>query len=397
MTANRAGNREGLAIDGGAPLHDGSWLSWPPPADERQRALVGEVLDSGAWGSTSGPLCDRFAEQFARAHGASHGITLTNGTIALSVALHAAGVKAGDEVIVPSYTFIACATSVLILGAIPVIADVDLDHLHLSAPTIEEALSERTRAIMVVHLAGSPAPMAEIRQLADRHGLVVVEDAAQAHGARYRDQPVGALGTLATFSFQQSKAMTAGEGGLVLTDDSGLADRVWSLCNVGRERGGHWYGHTRIGWNLRMTEFQAALLIPWLDRLESEIAQRQSFVDALADRFEEGSGRVTIVPDPEGATRNTRHLLILRISGTPDREWIAEALAAEGVPVDLGYPHLGSVEAVAARSRVVGNVQRGFGELLWLRQPILMSGPEGAEKVAAAFERVLADSRSWLA
>lgn len=394
MTTKAIGGATKLAIDGGEPTHDGTWPAWPPPADDRQRALLGQVLDGGAWGSNTGPLCEQFAHEFAEAHGVGHGVVLANGTIALFVALQAAGVGAGDEVIIPSYTFVACATSVLLLGATPVIAEVDSDHLHLSAATIEDALSERTRAVMVVHLAGSPAPMDEINELALRHGLVVVEDAAQAHGARYRGRPVGSLGTVATFSFQSSKAMTAGEGGLITTHDSAIADRAWSICNVGRERNGAWYGHTSIGWNLRMTEFQAALLIPWLDRLDGEIAQRESFVEALLDELVGLDGAVSVVADPEGTTRNSRHLLMLRLADTREREWIAAALEAEGVPVDLGYPHLGSIDAVAARSRVVGDPERGFGELLWLRQPLLMSGAEGAAVVAGALRRVLADPRS---
>ncbi len=383
-----------LAIDGGTPVHDGRWPAWPPPADERQRALLAEVLDSGAWGATSGPLCDELAERFAASHGARHGVTLTNGTLALFVALQSAGVEPGDEVIVPAYTFVACATSVLLLGATPVIAEVDPQHLHLSAETVRSAISPRTRAVMVVHLAGSPAPMREILDVASEHDLVVIEDSAQAHGARYDDRPVGSLGTAATFSFQSSKAMTAGEGGLILTDDAAIADRAWSLCNVGRERGGQWYGHARVGWNLRMTEFQAALLLPWLDRLDDEIALRESFATALAAQLHAQGGEVDVVADPQGTTRNSRHLLILRLRGPRDRDWVAAALEAEGVPVDLGYPHLGSIEPVAAKSRVVGDPADRYADLLWLRQPMLMAGEAGAVKTAEALHRVLADARS---
>lgn len=385
-----------LAIDGGQPVHRGTWPPWPPPADERQRALLKEVLDSGAWGSTAGPLCDRLAERFAGQHGAAHGVTVTNGTIALFIALQAAGVGAGDEVVVPAYTFVACATSVLLLGATPVIADVDAEHLHLSAETVEAALSERTRAIMVVHLAGSPAPMTEILELADRRGLVVIEDSAQAHGSLYRGHPVGALGTAATFSFQSSKAMTAGEGGLITTDDAELADRAWSLCNVGRERSGAWYGHARVGWNLRMTELQAALLLPWLDRLDEEIMTRDAFALRLKEMLGADGGAARVVRDPEGTTRNSRHLLILRLGDGRDRAWVAEALEAEGVPVDLGYPSLGSIPSIGERSRVVRTprLDRVGDRLLWLRQPMMMAGADGAEIVGDALRRVLADRRS---
>lgn len=390
----------GLAIDGGVPLHADEWPSWPPPLSPQQRALVTRVLDSGDWSSSAGPLCDDFAAQFAALHGAAHGIPLVNGTMALYVALRAAGVGRDDEVVIPSYTFVACATSVLMLGATPVIADVDSEHLHLSAETLEEALTARTRAVMVVHLAGSPAPMAEILEVAGRHGLVVVEDSAQAHGAAYRDRPVGALGTLGTFSFQSSKAMTAGEGGLVVTEDEELAERVWSLCNVGRTRGGAWYGHQEIGWNLRMTEMQAALLVPWLEHLEGQIATRDAFVSAFTQRTAMEGAPVTAVPSPEGTTRSSHHLLILRLNatGTVDRDWVVRALAAEGVPVEPGYPHLGRIDAVGAHASVreTPRLDRVAESLLWVRQPMLMAGVDSADRAAEAFTRVLADPRALI-
>lgn len=390
-----------LAIDGGEPLHGDEWPAWPPPVDLEQRALVDKVLDSGAWSSSAGPLCDDFAARFAASHGAGHGVPLTNGTIALFVALRAAGVRPGDEVVIPAYTFVACATSVLLLGATPVIADVDPDHLHLSGATIEASLSDRTRAVMVVHLAGSPAPMDEILAVAERHNLVVLEDAAQAHGATYKGRPVGAIGTLGTFSFQSSKAMTAGEGGLVVTDDAALAERVWSLCNVGRTRGGTWYGHATIGWNLRMTEMQAALLLPWIDHLDEQIAHRDAFVTVFTEALAAAGTPAAAIPEPEGTTRNSHHLLIVRLTGARkyDRDWIVRALAAEGVPVEPGYPHLGRIDVVAAESRVLPTpgLDSVADSLLWIRQPMLMAGPDDAERAAVAFSRVLVDPRSVVA
>ncbi|MDP3951391.1 DegT/DnrJ/EryC1/StrS aminotransferase family protein [Microbacterium sp.] len=386
-----------LAIDGGAPLNTDSWPAWPPPATAEQRSLLDGVLESGEWGSTSGPLCQRLADRFAQVHDAGYGVSLTNGTIALFVALRAAGVGPGDEVIVPAYTFVACATSVLLLGATPVIADVDAEHLHLSAATIEQALSARTRAVMVVHLAGSPAPMTEIMSLAGAHDLVVIEDSAQAHGARYRERPVGGIGTAGTFSFQSSKAMTAGEGGLVVTNDAAVAESAWSLCNVGRERDGAWYHHATVGWNLRMTELQAALLLPWLDRLDGEIDARERFCQRFRAALAQSPSGAIAVPDPDGTTRNSRHLLMVSLPQQVDRHWVAQALAAEGVPVDLGYPALGSIDVIARQSRVlpIPNLTSVGSSLLWLRQSMLMADEDAAERAASAFSKVLADSRAW--
>lgn len=393
-----------LAIDGGVPVRRAPWPSWPPPASDAQRKLLAEVVDSGRWGATSGPLCERLAAEFAERHGARHGIVLTNGTLALFVALRAAGVRPGDEVVVPAYTFVACATAVLLLGAVPVVADVDPVHLHLTADTVRPALTARTRAVMPVHLAGSPAPLDDLLALAAEHGLAVVEDSAQAHGASYRGRPVGAHGTAGTFSFQSSKAMTAGEGGLIVTDDDDLAARVWSACNVGRVRDGAWYHHADVGWNLRMTELQAALLLPWLGRLDDEVAARDAFarrvIDGLgvddADGADGADRSVRVVPQPPGTTSDSRHLLMLRAAPGVDHEWVGRALAAEGVPVDDGYPPLGGLEPLRGQARALPapGAEAAAATVFWLRQPQLMAGPDGADDVVAAVRRVFGDDRA---
>lgn len=384
---------ERLVIDGGAPVC-GAWPAWPPPLDAAQRALVNEVLDSGRWGAGHGGLCERLAADFARRHHAAHGVAVANGTLALFVALRALGIGPGDEVIVPDYTFVACATAVLLVGATPVLADVSPEHLHLTGHTVQAAMSDRTRAVMVVHLAGSPAPMEEILRVVRGRGVAVIEDAAQAHGAAYRGDPVGALGDLSTFSFQSSKAMTAGEGGLVLAGDAALAERAWSIANVGRTRDGEWYGHASIGWNLRMTEIQAAILLPWLGRLDDEIARRNEFVDTLVGELDEVPMRV--VAQPEGTTVDSRHLLMLRLDEGLSRDWVAGALEAEGLPVDLGYPGLHRIPSVAAESRLLPTpgLETVADRIIWLRQPNLMSGADGATRAAAALRRVGRDRRA---
>lgn len=386
-----------LAIDGGTPTRSAPWPSWPPPASDEQRALLATVVDSGDWGATSGPLCEQLAAEFARRQDARHGIVLTNGTLALFVALRAAGVRPGDEVIVPAYTFVACATSVLLLGAVPVVADVDPVHLHLTADTVRPALTPRTRAVMPVHLAGSPAPLDGLLALAAEHDLAVVEDSAQAHGASYRDRPVGAHGTAGTFSFQSSKAMTAGEGGLIVTDDDELAVRAWSACNVGRVRGGAWYHHAGIGWNLRMTELQAALLLPWLDRLDAEVAARDAFARRVIDGLAAAGRPVEVVPQPPGTTADSRHLLMLRAAPGVDRSWVARALAAEGVPVDDGYPPLGGLQPLRGHVRALPapGADAAAATVFWLRQPQLTAGPDGADDVVAAAARVFGDHRAF--
>ncbi len=402
-----------LALYGGAPVRTSPWPAWPPPLDGAQRERVTAVLDSGLWGATQGgSACAELAAAFARRSGAEHAVTVGNATLGLFAALRGLGVGPGDEVIVPAYTFVASATAVLLAGATPVIADVDADDLHLSADTVRAALTPRTAAIMPVHLAGSPADMDPLTELATRHGLAVIEDAAQAHGATYRDRPVGGLGDAGVYSFQASKAMTAGEGGLIVCRDQAVHDAVWSVCNLGRDPGGAWYGHPSVGWNLRLTEIQAALLLPWLDRLDAEIDRRNAFCAALerelsaipAPPGHEGAGEpgeragpggfrpVTVVPRPAGTTRDSRHLLMLRLHVPVDRSFLLEAMAAEGVPLDGGYPPLGTMTALTgagARPEPCPAAEAAAREVVWVRQSMLMDDPAGAACVAEALAKVL--------
>jgi len=267
--------------------------------------------------------------------------------------------------------------------------------------------------VMVVHLAGSPAPMAEILDVTGPLGIPVIEDAAQAHGAGYRGQPAGSLSDVASFSFQASKAMTAGEGGLLATNDTALADRLWSCANVGRSRDGAWYGHPHVGWNLRMTEMQAALLLPWLDRLDEQIERRETFAARLSDGFEAvacdrqrtGSpdhGGARLLPQPEGTTRDSRHLAMIDLGTGPDgeevdKQWVLRALAAEGVAADDGYPGLHDIPAVADSARLLPcpGLERVRRRVVWLRQSQLMADVEVADRVVEAVSRVTADPRAW--
>ncbi|MEV0389085.1 DegT/DnrJ/EryC1/StrS family aminotransferase [Nonomuraea sp. NPDC050643] len=417
-----------LAIHGGTPVRATSWPEWPPPLDDAQRKLVTAVLESGRWGATQGgSTCTDLTEAFARRSGVAYGVAVGNATLGLFAALRGLGVGPGDEVIVPAYTFVASATAVLLAGATPVVADVDAGDLHLSARATEAAITPRTAAIMPVHLAGSPADMDALNAVAARHGLAVVEDAAQAHGAVYRDRPVGGLGDAGVYSFQASKAMTAGEGGLIVCRDEAVHEAVWSVCNLGRRLGGAWYGHPTVGWNLRLTEIQAALLLPWLDRLDEEIDRRNAFCAALERELAtlpaptrhdgatasspaatrtggatasssmptrtDGGGRpVTVVPQPPGTTRDSRHLLMLRLHVPVDRAFLLEAMAAEGVPLDGGYPPLGTLPALVeagTRAEPCPAAEAASREVYWVRQSMLMDDPANAACVAEALAKVL--------
>jgi dTDP-4-amino-4,6-dideoxygalactose transaminase len=229
---------------------------------------------------------------------------------------------------------------VLSVGATPVFADIDGDTLNIAPAQIEAAITPRTRAMIPVHIAGRPADMDGVREIAARHGLRVLEDAAQAHGAAWRGVRVGALGDLGTFSFQASKNLNAGEGGMIVSNDEQLADAAWSVMNVGRVRSGRWYEHHVLGSNFRLTEFQAALLRVQLQRLPEQMARRTANAAALRAHLSAIPGIRLPAEDPR-ITAHAYHLFTFRVDpaafgGRPVSEIIA-ALNAEGVPCSSGY------------------------------------------------------------
>lgn len=328
-----------LAINGGSKVRSKGWPSWPIFDDSDVQA-VADVVRSGHWGCLTGDRVAKFEKEFAAFQGAKYGVCVTNGTAALEIALKAVGVRAGDEVIVPPYTFIASASSVLQIGAIPVFVDIDPDTYNLDPSKIEAALSEKTKCILAVHIGGGPADMDGILAVARKHGLKVVEDAAQAHGAAWNGQRVGAIGDAGTFSFQASKNLTAGEGGIVLTNNPEIYARAWSLHNCGRVPEGKWYEHRILGWNMRMTEFQGAILLSQMKRLESQMKIREEnalYLDAELSKIE---GIRPLKRDPR-VTSHAYHLYIFRYSQTKfgglPRSKFLDALNAEGIPCSAGY------------------------------------------------------------
>ncbi|MFM8635756.1 MAG: NeuD/PglB/VioB family sugar acetyltransferase [Planctomycetia bacterium] len=281
------------APDHSAPVSLGSW----PEYDDEQIAAVERVLRSGKVNSWTGEECSLFEKEYASALGVSHTIAVANGTVALELALQSLGIGPGDEVIVPSRTFIASASAVVMRGATPIIADIDALSQNITTETIAAKLSPRTKAIIAVHLAGWPCDMDPIMSLAKQHALFVVEDCAQAHGAKYKGRPVGSIGHINAFSFCQDKIIsTGGEGGLVSTDDASLWERAWSFKDHGKSRaatlgthrpGGFRFVHERFGTNWRMTEMQAAIGRVQLRRLADWVEQRRAnarrLMDGLAD------------------------------------------------------------------------------------------------------------------
>ncbi|MFW6124772.1 MAG: DegT/DnrJ/EryC1/StrS family aminotransferase, partial [Pirellulales bacterium] len=264
-----------LALLGGPKAKTKPFPPWPV-FDERERRAVNDVLQSRVWWRTPGTQTLRFERAFAAYHGAKHGIAVTDGTHALEVVMAAVGISPGDEVIVPDYTFVATASAVLFAGALPVMVDVRPDTFCIDAHLVESAVTARTKAVVAVHMGGHPADLDALADVAGRHKLVLVEDAAHAHGSQWKGRPIGTFGAAATFSFQESKLMTAGEGGIVITNDDELERRARSVHDCGRMPGEWFYSHFIYGSNYRLSEWQGAVLSAQLERLDEQTARRHA-------------------------------------------------------------------------------------------------------------------------
>ncbi len=332
--------KENLALYGGPKTIDKNF-PWPV-FDENEVNAVAEIVKSGVWAN---PNCDglvaEFEKEFAEYCGAKYAITCVNGSVALRLALIACGVRPGDEVIIPPYTFIATASIVAEANCVPVFVDIDPDTYNLDPVAVEKAITPRTKAIIPVHFAGQACDMDAIMAIAKKHNLKVIEDAAHAHGGEYKGKKLGSIGDAGCFSFQSSKNLTSGEGGIVITSDEKLANMVDSLRNVGRVKGGQWYEHHNLGCNYRMTQLQTVILQHQLKRLEEQTQNRNENGIYLNSLLEKIPG-ISPLTRGHGETLHTYHLFIFRydkafFNNLPKNEF-AKMLAAEGVPSFMGYP-----------------------------------------------------------
>ncbi len=333
-----------LAINGGEPLVKKPLGKKWPIFDQTEEKLLMEVLHSGIWwrGGFEDPKQSKvvqFEDAFARYQQARHGIAVTNGTQALECALKAAGVEAGDEVIVPALTFVATATAVCLVNAVPVFADVDPATYNMDPDSVESLISDKTRAIMPVHNGGYPADMDRIMAIAQKHNLMVIEDCAHAHGSEWKGRRVGAIGHLGGFSLQMGKALTCGEGGIVLTNDDELAEKAYSFHHIGRISGRPFYEFHRVASNLRMTEWQAAIALGQLSRLDEQTETRERNAAHLAEGLREIDGVAPIERDPR-VTRWGFYYWNFKFDQEgfdgAHRDKFIKALNAEGVPVGIG-------------------------------------------------------------
>ncbi|WP_274629286.1 DegT/DnrJ/EryC1/StrS family aminotransferase [Arvimicrobium flavum] len=380
--------------------------NWPQYDEEQIRDVVA-VLRSGKVNAWTGTLVHQFEQAYAALLGRKHAIALSNGTVALDVALHAIGLKTGDEVIVTPRSFVASASCVPMAGGVPVFADVDPDSQAITAESIAAVLTPRTRAVIVVHHAGWPADMDAIMSLADRHGFLVIEDCAQAHGAEYAGRPVGSFGHLSAFSFCQDKIITTGgEGGLLLLDDDVLWNRAWSFKDHGKDYGvlsqnlavtGFRWLVGSFGSNYRMTEMQAAIGLRQLQRLQGWSDQRAANAQILIDAFRQVPGLRTPEPPP-----NIRHAWYRfytfvepeRLKRGWDRRRILTAINAAGVACFAGtcpeiYRERAFVEAgFQPPARLPNAAALGETSLAFLVDPCQTSvGMQRAAEVATTVMR----------
>jgi len=328
------------ALLGGTPVHKGGWPKWPQWRESWEPEIL-KVLRSGQWSRAGGGRqVPDFEAAYAKLLGAKRCLATASGTTALITALHVMGVDAGDEVIVSPYTFIATYNTILIHKALPVFADTDPATLTMDPASIENRITERTRAIVPVHIYGLPCDMDPINAIAKKHNLAVVEDACQAWLAEYRGRKCGTLGDLGCFSFQNSKHIPSGEGGAITGDREELVDRCHAFHNCGRATGAfQGSGCFSRGSNFRMQHFQAAMLLQQIDKLVQETEHRRENADYLSAGLKEIPG-IHPVHLPENS-RPVWHLYAFRydaaqFNGLP-REKFFRALGAEGIPCGGGY------------------------------------------------------------
>lgn len=389
-----------LAINGGEKLRRHPFADWPQ-FDDREVRAVEEVVRSRCWfagmrGGDPGTRVAEFERKFAAYHHAAHAIACANGSVAMEIALRAAGVGAGHEVIIPALTFIATAGAVMQVQAMSVLVDVDPETYCIDPALVEAAITDRTRAVIPVHYGGHMCDMDAIMELAGRHKLRVVEDAAHAHGAVWRGRRAGSIGHFGAFSFQQSKTMTAGEGGMITASDPALAEACIQYRSCGRREGESWYVHYVAPMNYRMVEFEAAVLLAQLERFPEQLAARQHSAAYLNRKLGTIPGITPLRNDPRCETHGY-YLYQFRYDASKfqgaSRDQFVKALEAEGVPCHIGYPWPLSANPVFQNEPRIRDLyfpvaERLCAETVVIPHEVLLGSREDLGDVAAAVAKI---------
>ena len=397
-----------LAINMGEPVRNSQFPGWPQ-FDKDEISVVTSILESGKVNYWTGEEGRLFEKGFAEFIDCKHAIAVANGTLALELALYALGIGPGDEVIVPCRTFIASASCVVMRGAVPVMADVDPVSQNITAATISSVMTPKTKAIIAVHLAGWPCDMDPIMALAGRHGLKVIEDCAQAHGATYKGKAVGSIGDVAAFSFCQDKIITTGgEGGMFTTNDEKLWERAWSYKDHGKDfnqvfnnqhpAGFRWL-HESFGTNMRLTEMQAAIGRRQLKKLLWWRTARRNNAAILTERFSSINALRVTVPGPDFGHAYYKYYVFvkpekLRTGWSRDR--IMQAVVAEGVPCFSGSCSEIYLEkafnnaGLQPDKRLETAIELGETSLMFQVHPTL--GKTDMEDICRAMEKVMGEA-----
>jgi len=324
---------------------------WPIHDEDEIKALE-NVIKSGNWwcgapGSHQGDHVWAFQEEFADFQEAKHCVAVFNGTVAIEAALMAFNIGLGDEVIVSDYTFVASASAVIATNAVPILCDIDPETLVMNVNIVEDLITERTKAIIPVHLGGNPVEMDELKKIADDHNLHIIEDCAHAHGSRYKGRRMGNWGDAGTFSFQASKVLTAGEGGAIICNSKELADNIYTYSDCGRHIGAFGYKHFSYGTNYRMSEYQAAVIRAQLIKFPKQHELRNKNARYLSGRLNEIDGIRVMKPTP-GTSELGWYVFPLVFDpdqfGGLTKSKFYKRLNRKGIPTDFCYPPLHTLD-----------------------------------------------------
>ncbi len=406
----RGGAKGTLAVLGGKPVRTAAFPGWPVVKDNDRDGWQ-KVLGEGHWCRLDGNYANSFEKAYADLTGTKQCLVTANGTSALFTSLNALGVGPGDEVIVPPYTFVATINVVLLNYALPVFVDTDRATSQIDAKKIEAAITSRTRCIIPVHLGGNAADLDAILAIGKKDSIPVLEDACQAHLGEWRDRKLGAWGQCGCFSFQASKNLNSGEGGAIISDDGDFIERCYAFHNNGRGRRGRGFSYTHGGANLRMTEFQAALLLQQMTRVEEQSRVREENAKHLTKQLAEIPG-ISPAKQYDGCTRNAYHLYMFRYDKTAfagaSLDKFLKALRAEGIPAHDGYsplnkePFLKEVLGSRAYKQIYGadrleswradnhcpQNDQLCEEAVWLTQTMLLGSRSDMDDVVAAVRKV---------
>ncbi|NLG14818.1 MAG: DegT/DnrJ/EryC1/StrS family aminotransferase [Lentisphaerae bacterium] len=383
-----------LAVNGGTPIYNGSFPKWPQWGAKEEANLM-KVAESNSWG-TLGRFVLSFTKRFAEFVGVPHAIAVNSGTQALELILHGASIGRGDEVIVSPYTFSATVSAIAHVGAMPVFADVDERTGNIDAESVARHITAKTKAVMAIHVCGYPCDMDALKAVTSEHGLMLIEDCAHAHGSSWRNNMCGSIGDAAGFSFQNSKVLPAGEGGIITTGNEDLFERCWHFHHAGRASG----GKTLMGTNGRMAEWEAAVLDAQLDKLPEQCAHRQKSIRAIMQGMADLPG-IILPPEDPRVTALSGYLFQFQWKGrNASRNEFVNALQAEGIPCSTGYVplnHMGMMQDPAFEKAIGRKFEQNDAlaaaeELsktaVWFTNNVLLADAEIIDKVVQAVRKV---------